>query len=591
LYAFTGSIVLHRQSNFLTKNFKIMKTKRTCAMPLYIAIKKIFERRKKLVSVLCLAILTCYAINIKAQNTKLGINALASNTTGTHNTALGYQSMLKNTTGGYNTASGSNSLYSNISGNENTAHGYSSLYNNTTGYKNTATGYQSLYSNTTGYWNSAHGDQSLYFNTTGASNTANGYQSLYSNTTGSFNTASGHASLHSNTTGEYNTGIGYAALLANTTGSFNTALGRSALAFSINGGYNVATGNASLAYNTSGSYNTASGFAALYSNAAGLSNTAIGYFSLYYNTGSSNTAIGYQSLITNTTGSLNTALGYNANVAVGYLTNATAIGANAVVNASNKIRFGNGAVTIVEGNAPYTVSDGRFKKQVTEEVKGLSFINKLRPVVYTLEARKLDAFMMKSLPADKRENILKSLDYSQAEKMRRSGFIAQEVEKAAKESDYAFDGVHVPKDENDNYSLAYAEFVVPLVKAVQELTKQNENLQKQINELKAVKTTSVQTDISSQSSAKIMFTNASLEQNIPNPLRNTTGIRYYIPAGSKNAQLTITDNSGKPVKQITLNTGTGVVNIDASALSNGAYNYSLVIDGKRTESKTMVVAH
>lgn len=568
-----------------------MKTKCTNAMWFDIALKKNFDGEKKLMAVLSLAILTCYAIDSKAQNTKLGTSALASVTTGIHNTALGYKSMFSNTTGGYNTASGSNSLYSNISGIGNTANGYSSLYRNTTGYKNTATGYQSLYSNTTGYWNSAHGYQSLYFNTTGGSNTANGYQSMYSNTTGSFNTASGHGSLYSNTTGQYNTGIGYAALLANTTGSYNTALGRSALAFSTNGSYNVSTGNASLAYNTSGSYNTASGYAALYSNAAGTSNTAIGYFSLYYNTGSSNTAIGYQSLISNTTGSLNTAIGYNANVSAGYLTNATAIGANAVVNQSNKIRFGNSAVLVVEGNAPYTVSDGRFKKEITEEVKGLSFINKLRPVVYTLEARKLDAFIMKNLPADKRESMLKSLDYSQSEKIRRSGFIAQDVEKAAKESGYNFDGVYVPKNENDNYSLAYAEFVVPIVKAVQELAKQNEDLQKQINELKAVKTTGIQTNVSSRSSDKIMLTDASLEQNIPNPLRNTTSIRYNIPAGVKNAQLTITDNSGKTIKQITLHTGAGVANIDASTLSSGTYNYTLLLDGKLIENKKMVVAH
>ena len=50
-----------------------------------------------------------------------------------------------------------------------------------------------------------------------------------------------------------------------------------------------------------------------------------------------------------------------------------------------------------------------------------------------------------------------------------SGFMAQEVEQAAKELGYDFNGVDAPKNENDYYGLRYAQFVVPLVKAVQEL--------------------------------------------------------------------------------------------------------------------------
>lgn len=43
----------------------------------------------------------------------------------------------------------------------------------------------------------------------------------------------------------------------------------------------------------------------------------------------------------NTTGDFNTASGNGANVSVGNLTNATAIGSGATVNASNKVRLGN----------------------------------------------------------------------------------------------------------------------------------------------------------------------------------------------------------------------------------------------------------
>ncbi|HEV8538733.1 MAG TPA: hypothetical protein VGR15_07395, partial [Bacteroidota bacterium] len=55
--------------------------------------------------------------------------------------------------------------------------------------------------------------------------------------------------------------------------------------------------------------------------------------------------------------------------------------------------------------------------------------------------------------------------------------------KAAKELGYDFSGVDAPKNEKDFYGLRYAEFVVPLVKAVQELVSQNKELRTKNEEL------------------------------------------------------------------------------------------------------------
>jgi hypothetical protein len=52
--------------------------------------------------------------------------------------------------------------------------------------------------------------------------------------------------------------------------------------------------------------------------------------------------------------------------------------------------------------------------------------------------------------------------------IRRSGFIAQEVEQAAIKSGYNFSGIIKPKSAAEHYSLSYDAFVVPLVKSVQE---------------------------------------------------------------------------------------------------------------------------
>jgi trimeric autotransporter adhesin len=64
-----------------------------------------------------------------------------------------------------------------------------------------------------------------------------------------------------------------------------------------------------------------------------------------------------------------------------------------------------------------------------------------------------------------------------------SGFLAQEVEKAARDANYDFSGVDKPKNKNDYYGLRYAEFVVPLVKAMQEQQKIIEALTKRLEVL------------------------------------------------------------------------------------------------------------
>jgi hypothetical protein len=151
--------------------------------------------------------------------------------------------------------------------------------------------------------------------TTGGGNTASGYQALFSNTTAQDNTATGAHALLSNTTGSYNTATGVYALFANCNGTCSGT----------QGSYNTAAGFNALSDNSTGSYNVASGFEALSGNSTGTYNTAIG-----------------PGTATNlTTGSYNTALGYIAGPeSTAPFINATAIGAYAVVGASNSLVLG-----------------------------------------------------------------------------------------------------------------------------------------------------------------------------------------------------------------------------------------------------------
>jgi hypothetical protein len=85
------------------------------------------------------------------------------------------------------------------------------------------------------------------------------------------------------------------------------------------------------------------------------------------------------------------------------------------------------------------------------------------------------------------------------------------------------------------------------------------------------------------------LSNITLEQNFPNPLQNSTSIRYNIPKDTKNTSLLITDLNGKTIKEINVTPGSGIVNLDASLLGAGTYTYTLIADGNKIDSKRMVI--
>jgi hypothetical protein len=335
-----------------------------------------------------------------------------------------------------------------FSNNGNTFVGFEAGSNNTSGDSNVGVGLLALYSNTTGYQNTASGANAMYSNTSGTFNTANGSGALFFNTTGSSNTATGSGALYSNTNGTGNTAMGRRALLYNTTGNYNTASGYHAL-------YS----------NTTGNYNTASGYHALYSNTSGSNNTAIGDGAGSYNEANNSCSFfgsdADQSVLTD-------------------FTNSTALGNGSRITASNQVRVGNTLVTSIGGYANWTnVSDGRYKKDVQENVPGLDFILRLRPVTYHLDVTGIARFLGEGEFRPKREGreepqvdetvlALERESRAEKEKILYTGFIAQEVEKTARELGYDFSGVDKPQNEHSLYGLRYAEFVVPLVKAMQE---------------------------------------------------------------------------------------------------------------------------
>jgi hypothetical protein len=303
-----------------------------------------------------------------------------------------------------------------------------------------------------------------------------------------------------NTTASYNTGIGSNALNQNTTGANNTSVGYTSLKSNTTGAKNVAVGEAALYYNTTGFHNTAVGKAASVTNTAGADITAIGFEALQNGIGDGNTAVGSQAAKAMTSGSSNTCLGNssgnyltpittgNHNTMIGSLTHVSTGGALGQFCLGYAIQcignyyfaFGNSSTNRVynqyNSNASWTrSSDERLKKDIQDNTDcGLDFINDLRTTTFRWRA-----------PSEITEGVeghdINITTPSHGNKM--YGFIAQEVKTSLDKFNITdFNGWHeTPEDQGSIQGISYEMFVMPLVKAVQELSVEVEALKAQLN--------------------------------------------------------------------------------------------------------------
>lgn len=491
------------------------------------------------------------ALNTSYENSFFGTSSGRVTTTGFGNTAVGSNSLRYNTTGYWNTAIGTSAMLQNMSGDRNTAIGRMALSSNTDGHDNVVSGYHTMFSNTDGYENVATGSKSLYENTTGRWNVATGYESLYSNTTGIDNIATGYQALYSVINGHDNTATGYQALKASI-GEFNTAMGSRAMLEIDQGDNNSAFGVSALSKRR-GSYNSAFGSHAL--SGEQVTGTCYGSFNSAFGAGAGPTS-----------------------AQVCDVTNTTALGFNARITAPNQIRLGDSNVTSIGGQVSWTtLSDGRFKREIKKDVAGLDFINQLNPVSYVLDKKAINTFLRipDSLQVDN--------EATRKTPTRQTGFVAQEVEALLKKSGYVFSGVEVPQNENDAYTIRYAEFVVPLVKAVQELSVQVDDLKQQLKKY---------ANESTMDQKSAMGTGAFLYQNSPNPFSTNTEIQMDIPESHRQANVIVYNLEGKQLKNINVSDrGKVIVNISGNELSAGMYLYTLMVDGKVVDTKRLILTN
>jgi hypothetical protein len=245
----------------------------------------------------------------------------------------------------------------------------------------------------------------------------------------------------------------------------------------------------------------------------------------------------------------------------------------------------------VYSTGTYQGSDRTLKQDIGDVTSAIDILNKLQPKSYNY--RQDGKYKQMNLPVGKHY-----------------GFIAQDVEQIlpglVKETTFETRAT-LPNEKQANgtavsnmpateatekmtfKALNYMELIPLVVKGIQEqelrLQQQErliQNQQQQIDELKTL--------VSRLTGAPNTLTSAggSLNQNSPNPVQGSTRIAYTLPNGTTSARLLLTDNAGKTIKSMQL-TASGVIHINTATLSSGIYTYSLIVDGRITDSKKMTV--
>jgi len=198
--------------------------------------------------------------------------------------------------------------------------------------------------------------------------------------------------------GDVNSFFGAFAGSQNTRGGGNSFFGARAGSSNTSGFANSFFGSGAGLFNEEGSSNSFFGLGSGTSNQRGEHNSFFGFWSGVNSTGSGNSFFGDNAGAWNgsennnsffgsragstSIGSGNTFVGAGANGAA-RVNNATAIGANAVVDASNKIRLGNTDVTVIEGQVAFTYPSDMTKKENFRPVDGEDVLKKIRALRLT----------------------------------------------------------------------------------------------------------------------------------------------------------------------------------------------------------------
>jgi len=261
----------------------------------------------------------------------------------------------------------------------------------------------------------------------------------------------------------------------------------------------------------------------------------------------------------------------------------------------------------------YQPSDSRLKKSVETLGNANELLSKLKVHTYEYQTEKYPTMAL--------------------QEGRRFGFMAEEIKEVLPQLvKRTMQPLNEPNDEQGNRqevkylefdAVNYTELVPIVVQAVQELNAKVDGMQP--NEVLALKTELAEVkaenaEIKNQLAEILSRLNAfdgdlqnccfnagqasgvssnnavaqsaipTLEQNVPNPFRENTTIKYYLPSDSRTATITISDLNGVQLKQFDLQSkGFGQVLISGGSFTAGTYVYTLTVNGKQVDSKKMML--
>ncbi|QQS42756.1 MAG: tail fiber domain-containing protein [Acidobacteriota bacterium] len=407
--------------------------------------------------------------SVGAGNLFLGLVAGSSNTIGVSNTFLGVAAGRFNTEGIFNTFVGGSAGQQTTTGSRNTFLGSGAGFENVSGFGNTFVGNEAGRLVTSGTDNTFIGLAAGNATAVGSANTFVGSLSGVLNTTGNFNSTLGRGADFGSGNLSFATAIGAGSVVSssntialgrangsdqvvipgnlNVSGTLTAALPagsgnyiQNSTAIQNSSNFNISGVGRAASFNA-GFYsianervlfaegglvnnlfvglgsgnpgfvtknNTFVGISAGEGTVGGDNNTFVGMTAGQSNqTGNSNTFVGTSSGLANTTGSSNTLLGTATNLGSPALSFATAIGAGAIVNASNSVVLGRangsdevfvpGRLTVSTlgpagstslcrnaGNEIAACSSSiRYKSNLSQFSNGLEIVSRLRPMTFT----------------------------------------------------------------------------------------------------------------------------------------------------------------------------------------------------------------
>ena len=260
--------------------------------------------------------------------------------------------------------------------------------------------------------------------------------------------------------------------------------------------------------------------------------------------------------------------------------------------------------TNIRVNGINITSDARLKQNVSSLQNSLGLLSKMNGVSYTYslsevqknreqdeskfsETSKTETIgglsselqqandAATSAKAIKDKQLLNEIEKREREdaNRKRIGFLAQDIQKVLPEL--------VQTDENGVLSIDYIGFIPLIVESLKEMQQTITSQQEEIDQLRTV----ISGEAASQLQPKAASNNnASLLIGAKLYNQDGASISYSLPNSFTNASLHIFDVTGKFIRNLSLTTNNGFVEINPSEIGYGTFIYTLVVDGQKADT-------